>query len=62
LKITEDAFQDTASQVIFFKQKPVLKEVMQTVEEMANRLYGPRPKRERKSNKRRTSKVEVGEE
>ncbi len=52
LKITEDAFQDTASQVIFFKQKPVLKEVMQTVEEMANRLYGPRPKRE----KRRISK------
>jgi predicted nuclease of restriction endonuclease-like RecB superfamily len=52
LKITEDAFQDTTSQVIFFKQKPVLKEVMQTVEEMANRLYGPRPKRE----KRRISK------
>lgn len=55
LKITEDAFQDTASQVIFFKQKPVLKEVMETVEEMANRLYGPRPKRERKRKKRRTT-------
>jgi len=54
LKITGDAFQDAASQVIFFKQKPVLKEVMQAVDEMANRLYGPRPKRERKSKKRRT--------
>src|SRR6266516_3650058 len=56
LKITEDAFQDSASQVIFFKQKPVLKEVMKTVEEMANHIYGPRPKRERKTKKRRTSK------
>jgi hypothetical protein len=27
--------------------------VMETVEEMANRIYGPRPKRERKSKKRR---------
>ncbi|HKF35435.1 MAG TPA: DUF790 family protein [Ktedonobacteraceae bacterium] len=56
LKITEEAFQDTASEVIFFKQKPVLKEVMKTVEEMAERVYGPRRKRERKSKKRGTSK------
>ncbi len=52
LKITEDAFDDAASEVIFFQQKPVLKEVMETVEAMANRIYGPR----RKSAKRRTSK------
>lgn len=48
LKIADDAFQDTASEVIFFSQKPVLKEVMEVVEEMAERLYGPR----RKSGKR----------
>ncbi len=47
LKITEEAFQDVASEVIFFQQKPVLKEVMETVEEMAERVYGPRAKRKR---------------
>lgn len=51
LKITEEAFQDVASEVIFFKQKPVLKEVMKTVEEMAERVYGPSAKRKRKSVK-----------
>ncbi|OLE02550.1 MAG: hypothetical protein AUG82_08250 [Ktedonobacter sp. 13_1_20CM_4_53_11] len=56
LNITEEAFQDTAGEVIFFKQKPVLKEVMSTVEEMAERVYGPRRKPERSSKKRRTSK------
>src|SRR5437588_6011571 len=56
LKITEEAFQDVTSQVIFFKQKPVLKEVMETVEEMAERIYGPRQKRKPKSGKKRTSK------
>ena len=35
LNVTEDAFQDVASEVIFFQQKPVLKEVMETVEKMA---------------------------
>lgn len=48
LKVTEEAFQDTASEVIFFQQKPVLKEVMETVEAMAERIYGPRPKREKR--------------
>jgi predicted nuclease of restriction endonuclease-like RecB superfamily len=47
LKITEEAFQDVASEVIFFQQKPVLKEVMETVEKMAERLYGPRVKHKR---------------
>ena len=51
LKITEEAFQDVASEVIFFKQKPVLKEVMKAVEEMAERVYGPSAKRKRKSVK-----------
>ena len=47
LNVTEDAFDGAASEVIFFHNKPVLKEVMQTVDEMANRIYGPRPKRRR---------------
>ncbi len=48
LNVTEDAFEGSASEVIFFQNKPVLKEVMQMVEAMANRIYGPRPKRRRK--------------
>lgn len=54
LKITEDAFQDSASEVIFFQQKPVIKDVMETVEKMADRVYGPRHKPERE--KRRKAK------
>ena len=46
LKVTEEEFQDAASEVIFFQQKPVLKEVMETVEAMAERVYGPRPQPE----------------
>ena len=56
LNVTEEAFQDAASQVIFFQQKPVLKEVMETVEEMAERIYGPRRKNEHRGKKRRTLK------
>jgi predicted nuclease of restriction endonuclease-like RecB superfamily len=48
LNVTEEAFLDAASQVIFFQEKPVLKEVMETVEAMAERIYGPRPKREKR--------------
>jgi predicted nuclease of restriction endonuclease-like RecB superfamily len=55
LKITEDAFDDAASEVIFFQQKPVLKEVMETVDAMAERIYGPR----KKSVKRR-KKASIG--
>jgi uncharacterized protein len=60
LNVTEEAFQDAASQVIFFQQKPVLKEVMETVEEMAERIYGPRTKPERRSKRRRTPKHSRG--
>jgi predicted nuclease of restriction endonuclease-like RecB superfamily len=47
LNVTEEAFEGSASEVLFFQNKPVLKEVMETVETMANRIYGPRPKRRR---------------
>jgi uncharacterized protein len=48
LNVTEEAFEDTASEVVFFQNKPVLKEVMETVEAMALRLYGPRSQQKRK--------------
>ncbi len=47
LNVTEEAFQDTASEIIFFQQKPVIKDVIETVEGMAQRLYGPRPDKKR---------------
>ncbi len=53
LNVTEEAFQDVASEVIFFQHKPVLKEVMETVETMAERVYGPRRTSEHTSKKRR---------
>jgi predicted nuclease of restriction endonuclease-like RecB superfamily len=56
LNVTEEAFQGVASEVIFFQNKPVLKEVLETVEEMAERLYGPRRKQTRVSEKRRKAK------
>ena len=57
LNVTEEAFQDSASQVIFFQEKPVLKEVMKTVEEMAERIYGPRAKPERIIKRQRKPKL-----
>ncbi len=47
LNVTEEAFQEAASEALFFQQKPVLKEVMETVEIIAERVYGPRPKQKR---------------
>src|SRR5260370_20472354 len=43
LKLTPDAFRETVSEVIFFQQKPVIKDVMGAVEALSERLYGPRP-------------------
>jgi len=56
LNVTEDAFEGSASEVIFFQNKPVLKEVMETVEAMANRIYGPRRKRKPARKKQRKLK------
>jgi hypothetical protein len=44
LKITEDAFDDATSEVIFFQQKPVLKEVIEMSEALVERIYGLRRK------------------
>ena len=56
LNVTEEAFQDVASEVIFFQQKPVLKEVMESVEAIANRVYGPWSKPERTRKKQHKTK------
>src|SRR6266536_4151673 len=47
LNVTEEDFQEAASEALFFQQKPVLKEVMETVEIIAERVYGQRPKQKR---------------
>ncbi len=44
LNVTEESFRDAASEVIFFSQKPVVKDVISTVNAMAERIYGPRVK------------------
>jgi len=36
--------------VIFFPRKPVVREVMEAVEAMAERVYGPRKKRVKRRN------------
>ena len=56
LNVTEEAFQDVESSVIFFHHKPVLKEVMETVATMAERVYGPRRTREHSRTKQRRPK------
>ena len=48
LNVTEESFRDAASEVIFFQHKPVVKDVIATVDAMAERIYGPRVKSKRK--------------
>lgn len=48
LNLTNHAFEDSASEVLFFHEKPVIKEVMSTVEGIALREYGPPPQKQRK--------------
>ncbi len=56
LNVTEEDFQEVVSEVLFFQQKPVLKEVMEAVETIAERVYGPRPKQ------KRTRKSQINQE
>lgn len=56
LNLSAEAFEDTASEAIFFARKPVLQEVMASVEALAEHLYGPRPKQERAPRKQKTRK------
>jgi predicted nuclease of restriction endonuclease-like RecB superfamily len=50
LNLADHAFEDSSSEVIFFHEKPVLKEVMTAIEAIALREYGPPPNRLRKSS------------
>ena len=45
LKVTKEDFRGAQGDVLFFKQKPVLKEVMAAVESLAERVYGPLERR-----------------
>lgn len=56
LNITEEAFQDVPGEVLFFRNKPVLKTVLDTVDTMAERIYGPRPTYGTREKTRRTPK------
>jgi len=40
VNLAAEALQDVPGEVLYFKQKPVLKDVMAKVEEMAERVYG----------------------
>ncbi len=50
VNLTPDALSDVPSEVLYFKQKPVLKEVMAAVETIAERVYGLSRKRGRKKS------------
>ncbi len=56
LNVTEEDFQDVPGQVIFFRNKPVLKTVLDTVNTMADRIYGPSLKYKAKGKTQRSSK------
>ncbi len=52
VNLSTEALQDVPSEVLYFKHKPVLKDVMKTVEAMAERVYSPPVKPRRKRTKR----------
>ena len=56
LNLGATAFEGAASEVIFFRGKPVLKDVLAAVEQLAERIYGPTVPRTRIQSKRRSSK------
>ncbi|MDQ2903248.1 MAG: DUF790 family protein [Chloroflexota bacterium] len=41
LNVTREAFGEVASEIVFFKQKPIIKEILPVIEAMAERVYGP---------------------
>jgi predicted nuclease of restriction endonuclease-like RecB superfamily len=48
LNLTDQSFEGSLGEVLFFHEKPVLKDVMAAVEDIALRVYGPPPKKVRK--------------
>ncbi len=51
VNLSTEALQDVPSEVLYFKNKPVLKDVMQIVEAMAERVYGLPVKPEKQRRK-----------
>lgn len=45
LKVTREDFQGAQGDLLFFKQKPVIKDVMEAVERLAESVYGPLAKK-----------------
>src|SRR5215469_17993153 len=45
LKVTREDFGQIQGELLFFKEKPVIKDVMAAVEALAEKLYGPLPTR-----------------
>src|SRR5262249_26535137 len=45
LKVTKEDFQGAEGDILFFKQKPVIKDVMEAVERLAEGVYGPLTKK-----------------
>lgn len=43
LNVTKEDFEGAEGEVLFFKHKPVLKDIMAAIESLAERVYGPRP-------------------
>ena len=56
LNLTDQDFEDSPSEVLFFHEKPVLKDVMATVEAIALRVYGPPPPKVRKQPAKKKAK------
>ncbi|HEY0752381.1 MAG TPA: DUF790 family protein [Ktedonobacteraceae bacterium] len=48
LKVTREDFGPLPGELLFFKEKPVIKDVMAAVEALAEKLYGPLAKPEKK--------------
>jgi hypothetical protein len=62
LNLTNQSFADSSSEVLFFHEKPVLKEVMSTVEQIALREYGPPPQQQRKAATKKKRSLDTQEE
>jgi len=62
LNLTNDSFADSSSDVLFFHEKPVLKDVMSTVEQIALREYGPPPQQQRKAATKRKRLADTQED
>lgn len=48
LGVSKEDFKGVKSQVLFFRSKPIIKEILPVIEDMAERLYGPLSAQERR--------------